>query len=812
MKRKSITILLAVVLVLVMSLTVLSACNKKHNYSADWKSDADGHWHECVTKKHTDTTPKENHVWDAGVVRTAATEDAKGVMAYTCTICKFEKEEEIPTLGHSFDTSTWKFDTQTHWHPATCAHTDLKGDEAPHTWNEGVETTPAGYGTAGEMTFTCTVCKTTKKEPIAALDAKANAVEINAALDKTYDKTAAVLAQDKVSRKGDGAIKIEYKLKSAADTAYTLTAPVNAGEYTVRVTVAATAEWKAGFATKDFTIAKKALSATATKIYDGNANLTATLNGVVAGDALSATLTMASKNVGAAVKEITLAGANKDNYTLATANVTASITAKKLTASGTKVYDNDNVIESGNVTLKGVVAGDTVSATITMSSNDVGATVGSATLQGADKGNYILEDKDVTGEITKATIEGFAITNASAFANGFKVGEPIPAPTTDYEEIGSGYGAITTVWEVKNGTNWTATTSEDAMKAAGEYRVSINYAEGDNYFAATTGYTTFTVSVKERRLTVRSVESKTYDGAAVANFNFGALVNKLSTPTVEGGQNYTPTNSGEQYVEYRKQGESIYTKVTSTYIPKNAATYEYRIGIKATAEWGEAVSDVRTFTIAQVEIKLEKGYILTSYILQNGNIYLATHSPISGESVKVMLVNGKAGLELSSSNSNYVKQDQKKQVSVQSNLDCFAIANVSNAKASNYKIVKDPKQTKVEITVPPSEKGTSKQITGKSQSTGFDPNQKLLSIWTAVNTGSFQVGQTVIVSDNTGTKLFEAKIVKVGVVDPKGDGTYNITSQSGCVIPSDGKVRIEFDVTGITYDVNKVVGGTVMAK
>ena len=812
MKRKLITILLAVVLVLVMSLTVLSACNKKHNYSADWKSDADGHWHECVTKKHTDTTPKENHVWDAGVVRTAATEDAKGVMVYTCTICKFEKTEEIPALGHSFDTSTWKFDTQTHWHPATCAHTDLKGDEAPHAWDGGVETTPAGYGTAGEKTFTCTVCKTTKKEPIAALDAKANTVEINAALDKTYDKTAAVLAQDKVSRKGDGAIKIEYKLKSAADTAYTLTAPVNAGEYTVRVTVAATAEWKEGSASKDFTIAKKALSATATKVYDGNANLVATLSNVVAGDTVSATITMASKNVGAAVKEIALAGANKDNYTLAAANVTASITAKKLTASGTKVYDNDNVIESGNVTLNGIVAGDTVSATITMSSNDVGATVGFATLQGADKGNYTLEDKDVTGEITKATIEGFAIANANAFANGFKVGEPIPAPTTDYEEFGEGYGAITTVWEVKNGTNWTATTSENAMKAAGEYRVSINYAEGDNYFAATTGYTTFTVSVKERTLTVRSVESKTYDGAAVANFNYGALVNKLSTPSVEGGQNYTPITSGEQYVEYRKKGESIYTKVTSTYIPKNAGTYEYRIGIKATAEWGEVVSDVKTFTIAQVEIKLEKGYIATSAILQNGDLlYLASHTPVTGESIALRLVNGKAGLELSPTNSGYVKQDQKKQVSVQNNLDCFKLTTTTNANLSNYKIVKDPTQTKVEITVPPSEKGTSNLITGKSESIDA-ANNKRLSMWTTVKTGSFQVGQTVIVYDNTGTKLLEAKIVRVGVVDPNGDGTYNITSQSGCVIPSDGKIRIEIDTTGLTYDVNKVPGGTVKVK
>lgn len=778
MKRKSITILLAVVLVLVMSLTVLSACNKKHNYSADWKSDADGHWHECVTKKHTDTTPKENHVWDAGVVRTAATEDAKGVMVYTCTICKFEKTEEIPALGHSFDTSTWKFDADTHWHPATCAHTDLKGDEAPHTWNEGVETTPAGYGTAGEKTFTCTVCKTTKKEPIAALDAKANTVEINAALDKTYDKTAAVLAQDKVSRKGDGAIKIEYKLKSAADTAYTLTAPVNAGEYTVRVTVAATAEWKEGSATKDFTIAKKALSATATKIYDGNANLVATLKGIVAGDTVSATITMASKNVGAAVKEIALAGANKDNYTLAAANVTASITAKKLTASGTKVYDNDNVIESGNVTLNGIVAGDTVSATITMSSNDVGATVGFATLQGADKDNYTLEDKDVTGEITKATIEGFAIANANAFANGFKVGEPIPAPTTDYEEFGEGYGAITTVWEVKNGTNWTATTRENAMKAAGEYRVSINYAEGDNYFAATTGYTTFTVSVKERTLTVRSVESKTYDGAAVANFNYGALVNKLSTPSVEGGQNYTPMNSGEQYVEYRKKGESSYTKVTSTYIPKNVGTYEYRIGIKATAEWGEVVSDVKTFTIAQVEIQYEQSYMTTTNYMSNNCLGLKSYMLVGSEMISVSIDNSKAGLVTSSE--GYVKKDQKKVLEIASG--SFILTASRGTNVNNYKLVKrNNAQTKIEVAIAPSEKGITASV-----------RTVLVSgdVYLKVRQGYFAPGQTVVAYDSTGSQLFETKVKEIRTVDK---GTL-----SSCAIPSDGEIRVVIDLTGIT--------------
>ena len=343
----------------------------------------------------------------------------------------------------------------------------------------------------------------------------------------------------------------------------------------------------------------------------------------------------------------------------------------------------------------------------------------------------------------------------------------------------------------------------------------VQYAEGTNYHSAATEYVGFTVKVKPRRISVKSsFTGKTYDGKPVANFTFDNLVNKFGANSIDGVENFTSAlESGEKYLEYRKKGEEIYTKVTSTYIPKNAAEYEYRIGVTATDEWEAVVSEIKTFTISQVEIKLEKGYVATSAILQNGELlYLASHSPVTGETVALRLVNGKAGLELSPTNSNCVKLDQKKMVSVRNNLDCFRLTSTSNANVSNYKIVKDAKLTSVEITVAPSENGTSTLITGTSQSSGFDPNQKLLSIWTTVNTGSFQVGQTVIFSDNTGTKLFEAKIVRVGVVDPNGDGTYNITSQSGCVIPSDGKIRIEFDVTGITYDVNKVKGGTVRVK
>ena len=68
------------------------------------------------------------------------------------------------------------------------------------------------------------------------------------------------------------------------------------------------------------------------------------------------------------------------------------------------------------------------------------------------------------------------------------------------------------------------------------------------------------------------------------------------------------------------------------------------------------------------------------------------------------------------------------------------------------------------------------------------------------------VGQTVIAYDSTGTKLFEAKIVNVHV----GIGMSSKRSPSGCVIPSDGMVRIDIDITGVTYTSAK--GGYLKVK
>lgn len=265
MKRKSFIAILAIAMVLVLSLAVLTACNKnKHEFSSEWKNDETSHWHECMTKKHNDVADKADHTFDAGVVTTPATETSEGVLTLTCTVCGFQKTKSIDKLEHvhTFDMTKWSYDNDKHWHSATCAHTDLKKDEAEHAWNEGVITKPADYGVAGEKIFTCTTCSATRKETIPTTPPKYNTLTFDGGLElsKTYDGTPVVLKPENVHFNGNGALTIEYKLEDEDDSTYTTTAPTDAGEYIVRARVAGTAEWYGISNTKSFTIMHRILT------------------------------------------------------------------------------------------------------------------------------------------------------------------------------------------------------------------------------------------------------------------------------------------------------------------------------------------------------------------------------------------------------------------------------------------------------------------------------------------------------------------------------------------------------------------------
>ena len=156
-------------------------------------------------------------------------------------------------------------DASGHWHESTCdakapTHDAMKGNFAAHTFDEGVVTKPEGYGVVGEKKFTCTVCGYEKTEEIDALDAKDNTISFANDLvdEKTYDGLAFIIDPAKVNRKGDGEITITYKGEN--DTAFSETAPINAGEYTVKATVKGTAEWKGGETTTTIIINKREIT------------------------------------------------------------------------------------------------------------------------------------------------------------------------------------------------------------------------------------------------------------------------------------------------------------------------------------------------------------------------------------------------------------------------------------------------------------------------------------------------------------------------------------------------------------------------
>ena len=723
MKRKSIAILLSVVLMLVIMLT---ACNcKKHKFSSEWKYDDTSHWHECLKKKHSDVADKAEHTFNEGVVTTTPTETSEGVLTLTCTVCGYQKTKSIEKVKHvhTFNDKVWQADENNHWHPATCAHTDEKGSLGKHVWDEGKTSIPADYGKAGEKTFTCTECKATKTEPIAALDSKENTLSLakENILSKTYDGTPFALTVAEFVYNGDGKVAFSYKLKVEGDDKYTEQAPTNAGEYIVKVSIQGTSEWKGIEGTFDLIIVKKALSITGTKIYDAN-----------------------------------------------------------------------EIITNDKIKITGVLEGDEVTITITMKSANVGAEIESFKMTGSEADNYSLAEEDIFVDIVKATIgDNFTISNANEYNTPFKVGAEIPEPQTNYEEVGTGYGAKSVIWEKKDSSGkWEPTTKELIMKSKGEYRVSIKYAEGVNYEAASTGIVNFIVEAKGRGITANSnvIQNKTYDYKPVDKMTYADLVNKVTSPNLIGVTNYTESTSGDKYVEYRKKGERNWTRVTSANVPVNSGEYEYRIGITETNEWVAVVSDVKTFKITPYEFVLELGYGQN----QNNQSYdrgktfhLRTYSElIPGQTLELWLDNEKAGFETKEGNNGvyYFVPDNKKKVSP----DCFLlkIKNIFSPNMENYKIVtKYSYVTTVEITVVERLNSVIKGKSGTITNVGYTTTETVLTA--TVEKGYFKMGQTIEIYNASGVKVGEAVITKVNI------GTA--ASQSGFAIPSDGTVSIWVD-------------------
>ena len=135
-----------------------------HNWSTTWSKDSSSHWHVC-TRCNT-TGDKASHSWDSGTVTKQPTCTVKGEKTYICTVCKATKTESVAALGHSWSTA-WSKDGSSHWH--VCTRCNTTGDKASHSWDSGTVTKQPTCTAKGEKTYTCTVCKATKTESVAAL-------------------------------------------------------------------------------------------------------------------------------------------------------------------------------------------------------------------------------------------------------------------------------------------------------------------------------------------------------------------------------------------------------------------------------------------------------------------------------------------------------------------------------------------------------------------------------------------------------------------------------------------------------------------
>ena len=106
---------------------------------------------EALTIKAT------GHDWE--VIKGA---DGSSTHTLKCKSCN-KTVDEVHADRPGDVSNEWKTDKDNHWNVYGCGTIMNK---AAHTWDAGVETTPATCTKAGVKTYTCDVCKATKTEPI----------------------------------------------------------------------------------------------------------------------------------------------------------------------------------------------------------------------------------------------------------------------------------------------------------------------------------------------------------------------------------------------------------------------------------------------------------------------------------------------------------------------------------------------------------------------------------------------------------------------------------------------------------------------
>ena len=158
-KNKWFAPLAAMVMALAVAGCQIDSDRHEHSFSKDWTSNATDHWHAATCGHTKEVSAKAEHSFGDWTVTKAATEEAEGSRARSCTVCGYTETEAIEKLAHTHKFATaWTKDETNHWHAATCEHTTEVSGKAEHSFGEDVSNNDATTEADGTKTRECSVC------------------------------------------------------------------------------------------------------------------------------------------------------------------------------------------------------------------------------------------------------------------------------------------------------------------------------------------------------------------------------------------------------------------------------------------------------------------------------------------------------------------------------------------------------------------------------------------------------------------------------------------------------------------------------
>ncbi len=442
---------------------------------------------------------------------------------------------------------------------------------------------------------------------------------------------------------GNGAVTYQYKVKGAADSTYSAAVPTAVGNYTVKATVAQTANYNGATATTDFAISTKAAqSVTAENVTvtygDSGKKVSGTTNGngtisyavksgsdVVEVNSTTGALTI--KKAGTAT--ITVTASETTTHAVATKDITVTVTPKKITA---PVADTTVYTYNGNEQTYKITANDayTVTGNKQTAANETGYTV---TVVLKDKVNYqwsdgSTEDQTYTFIIKKANITAPAANNTTFTYTGKEQTYSLTAND-----------AYTITGNKQTAANETGYAVTVALKDTANYQWNDGSVEAKNYtFIIKKATITITANDKVAKVGDELPTLGDYDYTVTGLVNGETL---KATPTIS--YEFTPDMSkagttnilvaGAAAPDGGNYNDIVYVSGTLT-IVKDADEYEWlwyylmvlhsqKFDITATASAG---GEIDPAGVSKVQYSKNITYTIT---------------PDAGYAIKSVLVDGK---------------------------------------------------------------------------------------------------------------------------------------------------------------------------